>query len=144
MFNPSRDQARRFFVDAWKKRREAQPLTPLETLAADLVAQHPEYHALLEDGDAALAREWSPAQGESNPVLHLSLHLAIEEQLAIGQPFGITEAFEALTHACGGDHEARHVLVECLGETVWRAQREGGAPDAQAYLDCAHARAAAR
>ncbi len=136
MFNPSRDQARRFFVDAWKKRREAQPLTPLETLAADLVAQHPEYHALLADGDAALAREWSPAQGESNPFLHLSLHLAIEEQLGIDQPPGIRAAFAALEARRADRHAALHEVLECLGETVWRAQRNNAPPDGGAYLDC--------
>jgi len=29
-----------------------------------------------------------------------------------------------------------HALIECLGETLWQAQRIGGAPDANVYLDC--------
>ena len=32
MFNPSRDQARQFFLDTWAKRGGNQPLTQMETL----------------------------------------------------------------------------------------------------------------
>lgn len=140
MFNPSRDQARQFFIDAWRKARAKEVLTPLEVTAADLVALHPEYHALLEGGDDALARDWTPEQGESNPFLHLSLHLAIEEQLSIDQPPGIRAAFERLQQRHGERHAALHDILECLGETIWRAQRSGNM-DAAAYLDCLRRRA---
>jgi putative protease len=86
MFSPTRDQARKFLMDAWRKRREALPATPLETMAADIIGLHPEYHALLESGEDALSRDWSPDQGDTNPFLHLSLHLSIAEQLQIDQP----------------------------------------------------------
>lgn len=135
MFNPSRDQARQFLIDAWKKRREKLPATALETLAADLVDVHPEYRALLEAEDA-LTREWTPEQGETNPFLHLSLHLAIGEQLAIDQPPGIRAIFERLAARHGDRHAALHDILECLGETVWRAQRDNAPPDGAAYLAC--------
>lgn len=134
MFNPSRDQARRFLVDAWHKRRNKLPATPLETIAADIVELHAEYHAMLEAPDA-LQREWTPEQGETNPFLHLSLHLAIAEQLQIDQPPGIRAAFEHLLARRGDRHEALHVVLECLGEVMWRAQRDRQPPDSDAYLD---------
>ena len=136
MFNPTRDQARRFFVDAWRKRAASLPATPLETLAADLVALHPEYRGLLEEGDRALAREWTPEDGQTNPFLHLSLHLAIEEQLSIDQPPGIRKAFDGLMARLGDRHEALHAILECLGETVFRSARNGTPPDGEAYLEC--------
>ena len=136
MFNPSRDQARQFLLDAWKKRVESLPATPLETLAADVVALHPEYHALLESGTAALGREWTPEDGATNPFLHLSLHLAIEEQLSIDQPPGLRAAFEARLAKHGDRHAALHDVLDCLGETLWRAQRDRQPPDGVAYLDC--------
>lgn len=137
MFNPSRDQARQFLIDAWKKHRQATPATQLELLAADLIALHPEYHALLE-ADDALTREWTPADGETNPFLHLSLHLAIEEQLAIDQPKGIAAAFTRLLARHGDRHAALHAVLDCLGETMWRAQRDAQPPDAAAYLERLH------
>ncbi len=135
MYNPDRDQARQFLIDAWRKRRQAAPATPLETIAADLIDLHPEYHALLE-ADDALTREWTPEDGETNPFLHLSLHLAIEEQLAINQPIGITPLFNQLLARHGDRHEALHAVLDCLGETLWRAQRDAQPLDSAAYLNC--------
>jgi hypothetical protein len=133
MFNPSRDQARQFIIDAWAKRRARTPATPMETLTADLVAMHPEYHALLETEDA-LQRNWTPEQGETNPFLHLSLHMAIEEQLSIDQPPGIRAACE---HLCTrrDRHDALHIILEALGETLFDAQRNRTPPDSDAYLE---------
>jgi hypothetical protein len=136
MFNPSRDQARRFLIDAWQKRTDGLPATPLETLAADIIALHPEYHALLDGSEEALARDWTPEDGAANPFLHLSLHLAIEEQLSIDQPPGIRTAFESRLRRHGERHAALHDILECLGETLWRAQRDRQPLDAAAYLDC--------
>lgn len=140
MFAPSREQARRFFCEAWRKRREGLPASPLEALAADIVANHPEYHALLED-PAAIEREWTPEQGATNPFLHLSLHLAIEEQLSIDQPPGLRAAFaRRLARRHGDRHAALHDLLECLGEILWQAQRENRPPDGGRYLDCVNRR----
>jgi Domain of unknown function (DUF1841) len=136
MFNPSRDQARRFLAEAWQKRRDKLPATALEVIAADIVAMHPEYHALLEAGEAALAREWTPEDGETNPFLHLSLHLAIEEQLSIDQPPGIRAAFDQRAARHGDRHAALHDILDCLGETLWRASRDRAPLDAGAYLEC--------
>lgn len=136
MFNPSRDQARQFLIDAWKKRIESLPATPLETIAADIVALHPEYHVLLESGADALARDWTPEDGSMNPFLHLSMHLAIEEQLSIDQPPGIRAIFESRRSQYGDHHAALHDILECLGETIWRAQRDRAPLDGVAYLDC--------
>lgn len=136
MFNPSREQARRFFIDAWGKYRDSAPLSPMEHVAADIVRLHPEYHALLEDPQRALAQEFPPEGGQLNPFLHLSLHLAVAEQLSIDQPNGIRAAFEALLARKTEHHDALHSVLECLGETVWRAQRDGAAPDGEAYLEC--------
>ena len=135
MFNPTRDQARQFLIDAWRKRRESLPATALETLASDLIDLHPEYHELLEAEDA-LTREWTPEQGETNPFLHLSLHLAIEEQLSIDQPPGIRAGFERLLARRGNRHDALHAVLDCLGEMVWRSQRDRQPPDGEAYLAC--------
>ncbi|MCL2346481.1 MAG: DUF1841 family protein [Desulfobulbus sp.] len=134
MFNPSREQVRRFFCDAWRKHQERLPLVGAEVAAADLAARHPEYHALLADAAGALDKEWTPEGGQMNPFLHLSLHLAIHEQLSIDQPPGIRAACEQLTRRMER-HAAEHILLEALAETVWRAQQNGGQLDAAAYIE---------
>jgi hypothetical protein len=136
MFAPTRDEARRFLTDAWAKHRAQAPLSPLERLAAGLIALHPEYHALFEDPERHLDRDFRLESGAPNPFLHLSLHLAVAEQLAIDQPPGIRAQFERLRAAKGDEHAALHAVLECLGEVVWHAQRHRTPPDAQRYLDC--------
>jgi hypothetical protein len=136
MFNPSRDEARRFLIGAWTKFREREPLSALERMAAELIALHPEYHPIVEAPERHLDRDWQPEGGEANPFLHLSLHLAVAEQLAIDQPPGIRAEFDRIRAARGDEHAALHALLECLGEVVWTAQRHGTAPDAQLYLAC--------
>ena len=136
MFSPSRDEARRFLVDAWAKHRAGEPLSGLEAVAAHAIALHPEYHAVLADPERHAGRDYLPETGEVNPFLHLSLHLAVAEQLAIDQPPGIRAHFEHIRAARGDEHAALHAVLECLGEVVWQAQRTGTPPDAQLYLDC--------
>ena len=83
MFAPTRDEARRFMIGAWTKFRAGAPLSDMERIVSSLVAMHPEYHALLENGERSVERDWTPDGGAMNPFLHLSLHLAVAEQLAI-------------------------------------------------------------
>ena len=136
MFNPTRDQAREFLFDLWAKHRAGAPLTPLESMALAVVIEHPEYHAVLDDRERYLEREWRPEGGETNPFLHLQMHLAIEEQVSIDQPPGIRAAVGALARKHGSEHDARHDVMDCLAEVIWNAQRHGTAFDNDAYLDC--------
>ncbi|MBY4895830.1 DUF1841 family protein [Cupriavidus sp. AU9028] len=141
MFNPSREEVRRFFCDAWNKQRQGQVLTPLEAIAVDWMEQHPEYHGQLSDIDAALNQEFTPEAGQTNPFLHLAMHLSIAEQVSIDQPRGIRQAYEALTLRLDSPHEAHHQMMECLGEMLWQSQRTGLPPDGDHYIDCVKRRA---
>jgi hypothetical protein len=136
MFTPTRDESRRFFVDAWAKYRAGMPIDGLEKTAVGLVALHPEYHAILEEPERHMARDFAPESGTVNPFLHLSLHLAVAEQLAIDQPRGIRAHFERLRASRADEHAALHALLECLGETLWQAQRVNAPPDEHVYLEC--------
>ena len=136
MFNPSRDEVRNFFFDTWRKYGAKQILTPLETQALDWLLEHPEYHALLDNPDKYRDKDFLPEFGEVNPFLHLSLHLSVTEQVSIDQPPGIRAEYERLARKLGSFHEAAHAVLECLGETVFKAQRAGTTPDGAAYLEC--------
>lgn len=141
MFDPKLADVRRFFCGVWRKHLDRMPLEPLEAMALDWILEHPEYQRHLEDPDAAVAADYSPQGGRTNPFLHLSLHLAVSEQLSIDQPPGIRALVQALERRLGSAHEAAHQTQECLAETLWRAQRDGQPPDQQAYLDCLGKRA---
>ena len=141
MFQPSQHDVRRFFCGAWRKQRDAAPLSALETLASLWIGEHPEYQAELSDEQAALAADYPVDAGRTNPFLHLSMHLSVSEQVSIDQPRGIRQAFELLASRLGSSHEAQHQVMECLGEMIWASQRSGLPPDGEAYLECVRRRA---
>jgi hypothetical protein len=136
MFNPSRNEARDFLFETWRKASASVPLTPLEVMAADIIRMHPEYHALLEKREAFLDRDYAPEHGGTNPFLHLQMHLAIHEQVSIDQPRGVRAAHQALSRQHGDTHAAEHEMMDCLGEMLWHAQRHSTAPDGALYLSC--------
>lgn len=141
MFQPNTDDVRRFFCGAYARWRARAPLDPMQDLAARWIAEHAEYHAELADEAAALAADYRVEDGRTNPFLHLSMHLTIEEQVAIDQPTGIRQAVQLLAARRGSLHAAHHEVMECLGEMVWTSQRSGQPPDGRAYLDAVRARA---
>ena len=126
------------FFGAWRKYREGSPLAGMEGAALDVILLHPEYHDALEAPERYRERDYTD---EANPFLHMSLHLALEEQLSIDQPPGIGRRFQALLSRFQDRHEALHQALECLAETLWRAQRDATPPDAAAYLSCLERRA---
>lgn len=137
MFNPSRDQVRDFFFDLWAKYRAGHPLAGAELTALDVVLAHPEYHALLEQPERFKAKDYLPEAGETNPFLHLSMHLALAEQLSVDQPPGIRSRYRSLLDQHGGDAmQAQHGVIDCLGEMIWQVQRHQIAFDSDAYLRC--------
>jgi len=143
MFNPSKDEVRRFFCETWKKSVSGAVLTPLEAIACDWIRLHPEYEPDLADSELALAADYDAAKGKTNPFLHLSMHLSIAEQVSVDQPPGIRTACETLANKLGSEHEAHHHIMECLGEMLWTSQRNGTPPDGSAYIECIKRRAQA-
>ncbi|MBM3377073.1 MAG: DUF1841 family protein [Betaproteobacteria bacterium] len=143
LFEPTRDEVRGFFIEAWRKARAPEPLTPLESIAIEWIGLHPEYHGLLESPDVARAADFSVELGQTNPFLHLSMHLSLSEQESIDQPPGIRAALQRLSQRLDDRHEAMHAAMECLGEVLHTAQRSHSTPDTQAYLDCLLRRASA-
>lgn len=124
MYNSlTRDQVRSFFCGAWSKYITTGDLTPIERVAADWIIQHPEYHSLIEVPDKAQAEEYTPERGETNPFLHLSMHLTISEQVAADSPRGIKDAYYTLIRNTGSEHAAAHQMMDCLGEVIWKSQR---------------------
>lgn len=139
MFFPSdRGSLRRFFIDAWRKKRQGAPLESLEDMVARIVGQHPEYHMLFDD-DAAVDGEFTVSEGQTNPFLHMAMHVAIQEQVSTNRPPGIRPLYAELARRFGDRHALEHAMMECLGESLWQAQRTGRLPYEQAYVECIRA-----
>ena len=136
MFSTDRQAHRRIFLQAWDKAKRQEPLEPLEERLVAIMRQHPEYLPFLESGENALERDFPPDLGQTNPFLHLGLHLAILEQLSIDQPRGIRRLYQEGLVRNGDAHRLEHAIMECLMEALWRAQHGQGPFDEQGYLAC--------
>jgi hypothetical protein len=136
MFSSDRKQLRQTFFDAWRKRRAGEVMTSLEEMVSQVVAMHPEYHAQLENPDQGLEKDYLPEAGESNPFLHMAMHISLQEQISTDRPPGIRLLYQRLCQKMGDVHQAEHQLMECLAQMLWEAQANQRMPDEQAYLDC--------
>lgn len=135
MYDVNTDDVRHFFADVWQKRQQPQLLDALQQKALRIIAAHSEYAPYLENVQQYLNRTWRPEEGETNPFLHLSLHLSVQEQVAIDQPFGIAAIHQQLCKQYAGDWvKAEHDMIEALAETLWLAQRYGQGLDVNAYM----------
>ena len=129
-----RDRLRALYAEAWRRHRERLPLEPLHAQIAAVIELHPEYHAVIGPGSEALERDYTPESGNTNPFLHMGLHLAIREQVGTDRPAGIGAVHGELTRRLGDRHAAEHRMIECLAEALWQSQRTGQPPDEAAYL----------
>ncbi|WP_455217816.1 DUF1841 family protein [Kaarinaea lacus] len=136
IFGQDRNQLRQMYIDAWKKQLAGELMQPLEAMIAEIVAMHPEYHALLGEEEAALDKDFLPEMGESNPFMHMGMHIAIREQLSTDRPAGIVAAQQQLMRRLQDTHEVEHQIMECLGHALWEAQQNNTAPDESQYLQC--------
>lgn len=132
IFSNDRNQLRKAYNDAWTRFQQGLPLQPLEQQLVTVIQEHPEYHKQISN----LLSEFLPESGQTNPFLHMGMHLALREQVATNRPIGITLCFKSLTKKIGSAHDAEHQMMECLGEALWNAQQNSIAPDEQAYLSC--------
>ena len=131
----SRDEVRQVYLDVWQKMQQKMLLEPMEALIADVIEAHPEYHSLLEADAEVRQQDFTPDQGQTNPFLHMGMHIALREQAGTDRPPGIKVVYQKLVSA-KGQHEAEHSMMECLGQALWNAQRNNQEPDEAGYLDC--------
>ena len=135
LYNPTRDQARQFLFDAWAKFKQKLSLTDLEKIAVEVIQMHPEYHVVFDSPERFMSQQYFPEMGETNPFLHITLHLSVIEQISINQPIGITQIYDKLLLQHADKHLAYHELIDCLAETIWHSQRHNQALDSQHYLN---------
>jgi len=135
MFGHDRTELRQMFFSAWEKHQNKQLMEPLEAVVARIIELHPEYHALLENKDT-LDRDYTPEMGQTNPFLHMAMHISIQEQLSTKRPTGIEQLHRSILQKNKDPHETEHLMMECLGKMLWEAQSQNRMPDENDYLTC--------
>jgi Domain of unknown function (DUF1841) len=135
MINDERQDSREMFLTVWQKYKARQPVEPLEQHILQVILQHPEYHALFEKPATLLTQEFHAETGQSNPFLHMGLHLAIREQVTIDQPAGIADIYQQLLQRQQGDQLAtEHSMMEPLAQSIWQTMNEPQRSAPEHYL----------
>jgi hypothetical protein len=132
MFGNDRNQLRQMIKTAWEKFQQQQALSPLEAQIAAVVKEHPEYHHLIHQ----LEKDYLPEDGDTNPFLHMGLHLGLREQISTDRPAGIRQLHQQLLVKTGDAHIAEHRMIDCLAEAMWLSQSQQRPPDEAGYLRC--------
>jgi len=132
MFTTDRNQLRQMYKSAWEKFQLQQALSPLEMQIADVIKEHPEYHPFIVHTE----KDFPPEQGQTNPFLHMGLHLGLREQVSTNRPSGITSICRQLVELKKTPHDAEHAMIDCLAEAMWSSQVNNSPPDEDAYLNC--------
>lgn len=130
-----RSDIRQVYINVWQKIKDNNKVfDPMETIIADIIDLHPEYHSFL-DKENALTQDFTPEMGNTNPFLHMGMHIAIREQISTNRPIGIKSIY---MKRCKTQelHDIEHKMMECLGETIWKAQKNNEDFDERGYMEC--------
>ncbi|MFH4354978.1 MAG: DUF1841 family protein [Neisseriaceae bacterium] len=133
MFDINSAEVRRFFAKVWARRFDLH-LSPMEQKVLKIISAHPEYYSYLEEVEKYIERVWTGSEAQSNPFLHISLHLSLQEQISIDQPPGIALIHTRLIERTGGWHAAEHKMMDALTDMIWKAQLHGRGFDVNEYI----------
>ncbi len=135
IYSQDRTKLRQQYFDVWQKANAGQTLEPMEAIIADVIKDHPEYHPILKNPDAHIESEYYPEHGNTNPFLHMGMHITLREQVATDRPAGIKDLTRKMLLKYRDSHEMEHHMMEPLGRVLWEAQRSNTLPDEQIYLE---------
>jgi hypothetical protein len=135
MFGSDRNELRKVFYDSWQRYQRGEALDALQQVIVNIIVEHPEYHGLLQSIEN-VEHDFDPAAGETNPFLHMSMHIALHEQVSTDRPPGIRELHHELVRQFGDLHHAEHRMMDCLADALWLAQQHRRMPDEAAYFEC--------
>lgn len=132
----NRNDTRKVFFDAWQKEIHSQPVTPLESIIIDVIKRHPEYQSIFSHQETFENFQLSQNSNQPNPFFHLSLHVAIIEQIQSDRPQGIRDIYKRLLNKYHDQTEAEHKMMEVLANLLHdAAQNPALMADDREYID---------
>jgi hypothetical protein len=128
-------ETRQLFFSSWEHYQQKKPLSALEQQLVRVILDHPEYQSIIDNRNRFQEHSYYPEFGETNPFLHMGLHLAVREQVATNRPTGVTELFKQLLAKYKEALTVEHFIMEQLAECLWLSQKNNLPPDEQQYLN---------
>ena len=135
LFSNDRNEVREMYYQVWEKHNAKQALTPMEHIICAVIQEHPEYHKFLKNKSKHKQKDFSPEAGQTNPFLHMGLHIAIREQLATNRPFGIKGVYTELMEKHHSNSTVEHLMMEHLMDCLMNAQKTQPPPNELHYIN---------
>lgn len=134
-YGSDRSSLRKKFFDAYNKFEAKQPLDAIEQIIIRVIQNHPEYAEVFTKQGFYLNKDYHVEMGETNPFLHMSSHIGLNEQLSTNRPKGIGKIYQDLLANSGlSAHQIEHKMIDIMMEVLWQAQRDNTMPDDKVYI----------
>jgi len=135
LYSTQRTDMRQMYFDAWQKHQHQKPLEALEQQIVDVIIDHPEYLYLFENPEKYIDYDFNPEIEPTNPFMHLSMHLAIRDQVNTNQPAGIRDLFVTAVNKKGDALDVEHCFMQVLITEMYSIQNELREFDSELYLE---------
>lgn len=136
MFNQDRTALRQQYFNAWKKYHSKQLLSPLDSQLVQVILDHPEYQDYVEQAEKY--SDYAFEADDINPFLHMSMHLALRDQISADNPVGVKAVFERLLLRQGDTLMVEHEMMRILTDHIWMMLKQQKAFNASDYLEHLH------
>jgi len=134
-YTNNRNQLRQFYYDTWQKHKTHQALNDLEKQILAIMLEHPEYQNTFENNATTSTQDFSETLGQANPFMHMGLHLAVRDQIALDQPPGIQQLFQQQLNKGQKPHDLEHQIMDILAEQLWQDTQAQKPLDMANYLE---------
>jgi len=116
----------------WESAQLGAPFTGEKARLLKAMREHPEYYDLWERLDEASDEEIE--RDGVNPILHITVHSIIENQIAGREPKEVRQVVEALARQGASRHEAIHQVGAVLSEEIYYVLKENRPFDEASYV----------
>jgi hypothetical protein len=115
----------------WQASQMGGELNDEDRRTAEVMREHPEHAHLWAQLDRLSDDEIT--KDGTNPILHIMMHTAVENQIARGDPPEAGEVVNTLARRGLSRHEAIHRVAEVLSGEIWRVLSEKHPSDPGRY-----------
>jgi hypothetical protein len=106
----------------WEMAQMGVVLNDEDAMTVQSLQEHPEYYEIWDRVDELSEEEL--IQDGVNPILHVTIHQTIENQLAAKDPPVVHETLERLMRSGLSRHEAIHAIGSVLSVEIWEILKQ--------------------
>ena len=131
IYREMKDLSRQRLRLIWEMAQMGEILDDEDAVMVEALREHPEYYGVWDRVDELSDEEL--IQDGVNPILHVTIHQTVENQLAAKDPPVVHETLERLMRSGLSRHEAIHAIGSVLSVEIWEILKEERPFDEERY-----------